>query len=155
VLKGLFIFAGGAVVGAGATFYFGRRIAKAACAAHLLGEGTGALPIPATAIATHLRQIRRYGFASSQDKSPIVGLTHASYALVLLDTLEEIVGRDAAEKSGVNTRKLRTFITKLQDRHAEALSKCDAHLQAILQIERENGLPRLPGFVVAGAPLGA
>lgn len=155
MLKGLLVFVGGAAVGAGATLYFSRKIAKAACAARLLGEGEGALPIPAAAIATHLRQIRRYAFASSQDRSPIVGLTHASYALVLLDTLEEIVGRDAAEKSGISARKLRAFITKLQDMHAERLQACDVHLQQVLRIERANGLAPLPGHVVAGAPLGA
>jgi hypothetical protein len=105
----------------------------------------------------HLRQIRRYAFASSQDLSPIVGLTHASYALVLLDTLEEVAGREAVARSGINAKKMREFITKLQDKHAESLNKCDPHLQKVLAIERREG-KQIPGFVVAGAytaPMGA
>jgi hypothetical protein len=110
----------------------------------------GAVPIPAEAVATHIRQIRRYGFAASQDKSPVVGLTHASYALVLLDTLEEIVGKDAVNRSGVDAGKIRKFITAQQDKHAEALKRCDPHLQQVLALERREG-KQLPGFVVAGA----
>lgn len=106
-------------------------------------------------LATHARQIRRYAFASSQDMSPIVGITHASYALVLLDTLEELVGKDAILKAGYDPGKLRKFITALQDKHAENLKTCDAHLQQILAIERAEGGPQTPGFVVAGAPRGA
>lgn len=101
-----------------------------------------------------VRQIRRYAFAASQDGSPIVGLTHASYALVLLDTLEEVVGRDILTRQGLPVKKLRDFITRLQDMHAERLKKCDAHLQKVLEIERREGM-QLPGFVVAGAPTGA
>jgi len=114
--------------------------------------GLGAVEIGP--LATHARQIRRYAFASSQDLSPVVGITHASYALVLLDTLEELVGRDAIVKAGYDPTKLRKFITALQDKHAEALKSCDAHLQQILKIERAEGI-QTPGFVVAGAPRGA
>jgi hypothetical protein len=117
----------------------------------VLGLGqTSDLPDSQQALGVMVRQIRRYAFASSQDLSPIVGLTHASYALVLLDTLEEVAGRDAVTRSGVDAKKLRTFITKLQDRHAESMEKCDSHLQRVLAIERGEG-NQPPGFVVAGA----
>lgn len=127
------------------------------------GAGTTALPgLPAKggaagAAAVHIRQIRRYAFAASQDQSPVVGITHASYALVLLDTLEELVGRDTIKKAGYDPEKIRKFITELQDMHAERLQSCDTHLQDVLAIERAEPSPT-PGFVVAGwgaAPRGA
>jgi hypothetical protein len=123
-----------------------------------LGAGVpAALPAAglANALATHVRQIRRYAFAASQDRSPIVGITHASYALVLLDTLEEIVGRDAIAKAGYDAGKLRKFITDLQDGHAKVLEKCDSYMQNVLAIERAEGGPTTPGLVAGGAPLGA
>ncbi len=73
---------------------------------------------------------------------------------MLLDTLEEVVGRDAIAATGINPAKVREFITKYQDKHAEALQKCDPHLQAVLALEREAGNP-IPGFVVAGADCAA
>jgi hypothetical protein len=103
-----------------------------------------------TAPGVAMRQLRRYAFAASQDKSPIVGLTHASYALVLLDTLEEVAGRDAVRATGVDPAKIRGFITALQDKHAEALQACDPYMQAVLAMERSEG-GQLPGFVMAGA----
>lgn len=123
----------------------------------LLGAGSGDSSTGnklKDAVGVHVRQIRRYAFASSQDISPIVGITHASYALILLDALEEIIGRDAIEKAGFNATKVRKFITELQDKHAEALKGCDKHLQKILEIERAEGM-QIPGYVVAGAPRGA
>lgn len=125
----------------------------------LIGFGLGALANLGSGVSgdvgVHLRQIRRYAFAASQDKSPVVGLTHASYALVLLDTLEEMIGRDAVARAGYDPKKVRDFITKLQDTHAEKLRACDPHLTEILRIERAEGM-QLPGFVVAGAaPRGA
>jgi hypothetical protein len=117
----------------------------------------GAGPLAATDPGVALRQLRRYAFASSQDKSPIVGLTHASYALVLLDTLEEMGGRDALRATGIDPTKVRAFITALQDRHAEALRQCDPYMQQVLALERAEG-NALPGFVMAGAgaaPMGA
>lgn len=107
-------------------------------------------PLSVTDPGVALRQLRRYAFASSQDKSPIVGLTHASYALVLLDTLEEMGGRDALRATGIDPAKVRAFITALQDRHAEALRQCDPYLQQVLALERAEG-GALPGFVMAGA----
>lgn len=128
----------------------------------LVARKTGALgaagPLPdevKNALATHVRQIRRYAFAAAQDKSPIVGLTHASYALILLETLEEIVGRDKLKSGSIDVVKLKTFITKLQDRHAEALQSRDPFLQQVLAVERGEGLPELPGHVLAAAPTGA
>jgi hypothetical protein len=146
VLKTALCVAGGAAAGAGIVYLVTRKTS-------IFGDVPP--PIPPAAIATYVRQIRRYAFASSQDKSPIVGLTHASYALILLETAEEIVGRDKVRASGVDVTKLRQFIAKLQDMHAEALKKCDTHLQQVLAIERGEGLPELPGHVVAGAPTGA
>lgn len=144
-LKTALCVAGGAAAGAGIAYLVTKKTS-------VLGQPP---PIPKEAMATYIRQIRRYAFASSQDKSPIVGLTHASYALILLETAEEIVGRDAIRASGVDVTKLRQFIAKLQDMHAEALKKSDPHLQQVLAIERGEGLPELPGHVVAGAPTGA
>lgn len=102
-----------------------------------------------------IRQIRRYTFASMQDKSPIVGLTHASYALVLMDTVEEMVGREAIKAAGYDPAAVRLLITKLQDKHAEALQACDPYMRQVLANERGEGAA-LPGFVFAGgAPTGA
>jgi hypothetical protein len=104
-----------------------------------------------------IRHIRRYAFAASQDKSPVVGLTHASYALMGLDMLEEVAGRDAIRAAGFDPAKVRGFITKLQDAHAERLQGCDPHLQDVLALERGEGA-QVPGFVVAGwgpGPTGA
>lgn len=132
---------GGALLGGGATYLITRAVR---------GGALGAAGDNKNAAAVAMRQIRRYAFASSQDKSPVVGITHASYALVLLDTLEEVAGRDNLKKSGVDPTKLRAFITANQDRHAEALRQCDPYLQEVLRLEREAG-DQLPGFVVAGA----
>lgn len=144
-MKTALIVAGGAALGAGVVYAATRAIGAL---------GQAALPETIKhAAAVHIRQIRRYAFAASQDQSPVVGLTHASYALVLLDTLEEVAGREAVAKSGVDPKKLRAFITEQQDKHAEVLKKCDPHLQRVLAIERgEGGQP--PGFVVAGAGWG-
>lgn len=142
-------FVGGTVLGASVVYLgvkkwpFGLRGA--------LGSVAALPAVIRDAVGVHIRQIRRYAFASSQDMSPIVGLTHASYALVLLDTLEEVAGRDAVARSGVDVGRLRQFITAQQDRHAEALKKCDPHLQQVLAIERGEGGTQPPGFVVAGA----
>lgn len=121
--------------------------------------GLGALLAPLAnadgALGLHLRQIRLDALAAAGAKSPITGLRHASYALILLDTIEEVMGRDAVSKFGVDAKKLRAAVTKLQDLHAERVKKCDAHLQKILEIERREGM-QIPGFVVAGAaPRGA
>src|SRR4051812_19875841 len=107
--------------------------------------------LPAGDPGVALRQIRRYAFAASQDQSPIVGLTHASYALVLLDTTEEMIGRDKLRLlSGLDPAKVRAFITQQQDRHATALHGCDPYLTTMLAVERGEGAGRaLPGIVPA------
>ena len=152
---------GGGLLGAG--LVWGVLKLKDRGVFRLAGADAGALPgLPAKgtaagAAAVHIRQIRRYAFAASQDQSPVVGITHASYALVLLDTLEELVGRDMIKKAGYDPEKIRKFITELQDAHAERLQSCDTHLQEVLAIERAETSPT-PGFVVAGwgaAPRGA
>ena len=58
------------------------------------------------------------------------------------------------DEAGIDAAKLRAFITGLQDQHAEKLKTCDPHLQKILDLERREGM-QVPGFVVAGAPMGA
>jgi hypothetical protein len=106
-----------------------------------------------------VRQMRRYAFAASQDKSPIVGITHASYALIALDIIEEAVGRDAIKAKGYDPAKLRAFITGLQDMHAKRLEACDPYLVQTLAMERGDPNGQLPGQVFAGveysAPTGA
>lgn len=105
--------------------------------------------------AIAIRQLRRYTFASMQDQSPIVGITHASYALMALDLLEETVGRDAIKSAGYDPTQVRALVTKLQDMHAEKLRACDPYLAQVLNLERKEG-SALPGFVFAGgAPTGA
>lgn len=152
-MKTALFFVGGAALGAGATYWWMRSRAGLP----LFGEGRIPAELPASAgnsVGVHVRQIRRYAFAASQDRSPIIGITHASYALILLNTLEEIVGRDALLRTNVKVDKLRDFITRLQDLHAERLQKCDPLLVKILELERREG-GQIPGFVVAGAPTGA
>lgn len=143
-------FAAGAATGALAAFGVSKLLKS-----YNLSDA-GALPIRAEDAAVHVRQIRRYAFAASQDKSPIVGLTHASYALVLLDALEEIAGQELIRKAGYDPKQVRAFITKLQDYHAEKLRSCDSFLSKILSMERSEPGGNLPGFVLAGgAPRGA
>lgn len=145
------------VVGLLAWYKRGWISARLRALRHPLSGLGGDLPtsLPANADpAVCVRQLRRYAFAALQDKSPIVGLTHASYALVLLDTLEEMVGRDTITKAGYNPASVRELITKLQDKHAAALNGCDPFLTQVLAAEKAQGV--LPGFVLAGgAPLGA
>lgn len=136
---------GGIAVG-GVAVYYGL---KAVRPFFMAGPAEDALK---NAVAVHVRQIRRYAFASSQDMSPIVGLTHASYALVLLDTLEELIGQDAVRKAGYDPKKIRAFITTNQDKHAEKMKSCDRHLQDVLAIERADPNGQMPGFVLADPP---
>lgn len=151
-MKTLIAIVGGAGLGAGVAWLLHRKTRALA--------GFGAVDSPAEALVakaagTHIRQIRRYAFASMQDTSPIVGLTHASYALVLLDTLQEVAGTEAIKAAGYDAAQVRALITKLQDMHAEKLQACDKYLQQVLALERKETNP-LPGFVFAGgAPLGA
>jgi hypothetical protein len=143
-------FIGGAVLGAGGMYYAQKKLKPL--------FGAAALPDAIkSAAGVHVRQIRRYAFASSQDKSPIVGLTHASYALILLDTLEEIIGREAILKAGYDPTKLRAFITKNQDKHAAALQGKDSFLSEMLAVERAESPTIAPGIVSGpwAAPRGA
>jgi hypothetical protein len=122
--------------------------------AHPLSAARSGLSLD-TAPANAIRHIRRYTFAAMQDKSPIVGLTHASYALMGLDLLEETVGREAIQSAGYDPSEVRAMITKLQDKHAEALRSADPYISEVLALERREGA-QLPGFVMAGpAPMGA
>lgn len=119
-----------------------------------LGDARSGLRLDA-APGNAIRHIRRYTFAAMQDKSPIVGLTHSSYALMGLDLLEETVGRQAIQQAGYDPTEVRLMITKLQDRHAEALRSADPYISEVLALENREG-GRLPGFVMAGpAPMGA
>lgn len=121
---------------------------------HGLGDDRSGLRLD-TGPANAIRHIRRYTFAAMQDRSPIVGLTHASYALMGLDLLEETVGRQAIQRAGYDPTEVRAMITKLQDKHAEALRPADPYISTVLAMERRGGT-RLPGFAMAGpAPMGA
>jgi hypothetical protein len=144
-----FIF--GAAIGGGAAYLAMGGWKKLAMKAAGLGD--------AGDVSAHMRQIRRYAFAASQDKSPVVGLTHASYSLVLLDTLEEVVGREALVASGIDPRKLRSFIAAQQDRHAAALQSADPYMKAILELEAREGrtgsMRDLAGQGWGPAPMGA
>ena len=149
-------FLSGAAVGAGTVYLLTRKLGPFG---PILKGADGALPADAlkNAVGVHVRQIRRYAFASSQDRSPIVGLTHASYALVLLDTLEEIIGRAAIVKAGYDPTKLRAFITAQQDGHANKLEGRDPFLQKMLAVERSESPTITPGIVAGAwaAPRGA
>ncbi len=136
----------------GAIMGFFRRVA-------MHGFGAGSVPgLPATADPNIcVRQIKRYTFAAMQDQSPIVGLTHASYALILMDTLEEMVGRQAIQAAGYDPVAVRQLITELQDQHVKRLEACDPFLGRVLALEKKGGAA-LPGFVMndaMGAPTGA
>jgi len=108
--------------------------------------------------AVAVRQLKRYTFASMQDQSPIVGLTHASYAMAFMDFLEETVGREKIIAAGFDPVEVRRIITGLQDAHAEKLRACDPYISKVLELERGAG-GQLPGFVFAdgagAAPMGA
>lgn len=95
-----------------------------------------------------VEHIRRYTFASMQDQSPIVGLTHASYALSGLDLLEETAGPEVMASSGFDPNKVRDLITKLQNTHALKLHHADPYITQVLGMQA--------GFALAGpAPNGA
>jgi hypothetical protein len=135
---------GGAAAGAGLAYLLAgpvKRRVTALIAEKVKGD-----------LAVDVRHLRRYAFASSQDISPIVGITHASYALNALDSLEEKIGHAGIRAAGYDPAKLRKFITELQDKHAEKLRACDAHLQQVLEIERAERVDASdPGHVVAGS----
>lgn len=151
-------FVAGAAVGAIGLLAWWKRAWLAGLARRIRHplSGTGLVTGVPAALETCVRQIRRYAFAASQDQSPIVGLTHASYALISLDTLEEIAGRDAIRNlAGIDTMKVRQFIVAQQDRHAKTLESCDPFLTAVLALERD-GQVRPKGLVFGGgAPTGA
>lgn len=157
----------GVFVGVGAVFFWAHRgwifgLVRKVVGAHSL---RGAIDVVKLAAATGIempssdpsiafRQMRRYAFAASQDKSPIVGLTHASYALVALDIVEEAVGRDKLMAIGCDAAKVRVLITALQDGHAKKLEACDSYLASALSMERGEHAEQLVG-VEYMAPTGA
>lgn len=108
-----------------------------------------------SSVPAPVRHLRRYAFASTQDRSPIAGLTHASYAMMALDLIEETAGREAIARAGYNPQRVRAFVAGLQDRHAEALKGSDPYITRILAMER--GDEEAPaGFLMTGAaPMGA
>jgi hypothetical protein len=120
-----------------------------------LAVATG-IEMPSSDPAIAFRQMRRYAFAASQDKSPIVGLTHASYSLIALDILEEAVGRDKLLALGCDPQMIRTSVARLQDMHGKKLEACDPYLSAALAMEQQGGRV-VPGFdgVEYIAPTGA
>jgi hypothetical protein len=86
------------------------------------------------------RHAQRYAFASLQDRSPIAGLTHASYAMTGLDLLEEAVGTDGARRTGIDIVKVRPLVAKLQDYHARVLRSCDPYLDTALILTGGSGV---------------
>lgn len=93
----------------------------------------GSVVLSEPVVDASVRQIHRYAYASSQDTSPIIGLTHASYALILLETLQAVVGKEAIAQAGqMSAEELLTKITSLQDKHARALSPCDPQIKKFL-----------------------
>jgi len=120
-----------------------------------LAAATG-IEMPSADPQIAFRQMRRYAFAASQDKSPIVGLTHASYSLIALDILEEAVGRDKLLAVGCDPVKVRTLVTKLQDMHGKALEACDPFLAQALAAERGDAQHAFAGYEAEYiAPTGA
>jgi hypothetical protein len=151
-------FLTGALVGAGGLLLWYKRgwviSLFRRIGSHFHGADDAAVRLGAAENA--VRHIRRYTFAAMQDQSPIVGLTHASYALMGLDLLEETVGREGIQAlSGYDPTKVRSIITKLQDKHAEALRGADPYISEVLGLERREPA-QLPGFALMGpAPMGA
>lgn len=115
-------------------------------------ERTAALLPGGAGVAVAFRQMRRYAFAAAQDRSPTVGITHASYALNSLELLEEVLGRATLEQvTGCNVAMMRTLITQLQDQHAKQLQACDPFLTAALALERQGGPSAFADSLVAPA----
>ena len=143
-------FAVGIGVGAAGLFLWWKRQWLMGLVSHVRSplHGLGAPPNAAGLAGVAVRHIRRYAFASMQDQSPIVGLTHASYALNGLDMLEEVAGRDAIMANGFAPNKVRKLISDLQDKHATALHHADPYITQVLGLQA--------GFALAGpAPMGA
>ena len=95
-------------------------------------DGFGGAVDLAGAAGVAVRHIQRYTFAAMQDQSPIVGLTHASYALNGLDMLEEAGGGEAVRMMGFSPSKVRALISAIQDRHAKALHAADPYITQVL-----------------------
>jgi hypothetical protein len=117
---------------------------------HGLGLGDfGAMNVAGPA-GVAVRHIQRYTFAAMQDQSPIVGLTHASYALNGLDMLEEAGGGEAIQAAGFDPTKVRALISALQDKHARRLHAADPYITQVIGMREETA------FAEAGAaPNGA
>lgn len=117
-------------------------------AMHGLGGGFESFGTPvdlAGAAGVAVRHIQRYTFAAMQDQSPIVGLTHASYALNGLDMLEEAGGGAAVQMMGFSPSKVRALISAIQDKHAKALHAADPYITQVI------GMREGDGFADAGA----
>ena len=136
-------FATGLIVGIAGVFLWNRR-AWLSSLVHKIpgmhGAGLGASGMQGAA-ETAVRHIQRYTFAAMQDQSPIVGLTHASYALNGLDMLEEIGGGAAVQAAGFNPRDVRALISKLQDQHAKRLHMADPYITQVLGLQAGFALP--------------
>lgn len=139
-------FITGAVAGLAGLFLWHRRAWLVGLVHKIPGlhgaEGFARAPINvAGAAGTAVRHIQRYTFAAMQDQSPIVGLTHASYALNGLDMLEEIGGQDAVRQAGFDPRDVRALISKLQDMHAKKLHMADPYITQVLGLQAGFALP--------------
>jgi hypothetical protein len=138
----IFGILGGVALGGGLVYVIVRRLygARTAQAASL--PALTAIPAPALTgvdeIGIHWQRIQRYTFAASRDTSPTIGLTHASYALALLDTLNDVVGEEALVARGINYQRTRAQIAALQDKYAAQVSRNDPQLSRVLAAAQEE-----------------
>jgi hypothetical protein len=107
---------------------------------YAFGSEIAGIEQPSSDPAVAMRQLRRYGFAAAQDQSPVVGLTHASYALICADILEETLGREKLMTLGCDIARIRPMVAKLQDMHAQKLAACDGYLAQALATEQGAAL---------------
>ncbi|MBV8722046.1 MAG: hypothetical protein JO277_07840 [Candidatus Eremiobacteraeota bacterium] len=128
-------FLTGVLVGAGGLFLWYKRGWFVSLFRRATSHFHGAGPAAAGAHEAALRHARRYAFAAAQDRSPVAGLTHASYALNSLDLIEEIAGTESIRAAGYDPVKVRKFISDLQDRHAEALRGADPYVTQVLALQ--------------------
>lgn len=82
--------------------------------------------VSAQSIRIAIRQIKRWSFASIQDKNPGIALLHANYAVGDLSMLREMVNDNKIKKAtGIDPFKLHLQTINLQDKaQTKLLKKC-------------------------------